>query len=249
MQSISVASFNLHWGRRPKVYTPFDVVDACRELDADLLGLQEVWRPDGERSVADEVASALGYDVHHCWTGRAIVDPKCHLLARAHEPVGDGDWGHALLSRVPHGPVVEHRLRGFVRDPVDRAVVTTEVPLDTGNVTVCVSHFPHLEHFSPLLRWRLRGVVPDVHQPGVLMGDLNMWRWVARFVLPGWRDTVRGATWPAPRPFFEIDHVLATPSVDATDAEVVRAGHSDHFPIRARVSLATTGDQQPRSRR
>ena len=148
-----------------------------------------------------------------------------------------------MLSRVPHEPVVEHRLRGFVRDPVDRAVVSVPVPLDGGTVTVCTSHFPHLEHFSPLLRWRLRGVVPDRHEPAILMGDLNMWRWVARFVLPGWRDIVRGATWPAPKPFFEIDHVLATPSVLATGSEVVRTGESDHFPIRARVSLRA--DRRP----
>jgi endonuclease/exonuclease/phosphatase family metal-dependent hydrolase len=88
-----------------------------------------------------------------------------------------------------------------------------------------------------LLRWRLRGVVPDVHQPAVLMGDLNMWRWVTRFVLPGWRDTVRGATWPAPTPLFQIDHLLATPSIVATDAEVVKTGTSDHLPIRARVRV------------
>jgi endonuclease/exonuclease/phosphatase family metal-dependent hydrolase len=88
-----------------------------------------------------------------------------------------------------------------------------------------------------LLRWRLRGVVPDPHLPAVLMGDFNMWRWVARFIVPGWRDTVLGPTWPAPRPFFQIDHLMTTPRVEVTDAEVVPAGESDHLPIRARVSI------------
>lgn len=237
MRSLTVASFNIHWGRRPRTYLPFDLAAACRELDADVLALLEVWRPDGRPSVADDVASALGYDVHHAWTGRATVDPKCRLTGRAHEPGGDGDWGQALLTRVSHGPVTDHRLRGFVRDPVDRVVTTTRVELDGGTLTICASHFPHLEHFSPLLRWRLRGVVPDVHEPAVLMGDFNMWRWVSRFVVPGWRDTMRGATWPAPRPIFQIDHLLTTRPVEATDAAVVAAGGSDHLPIRARVSL------------
>ena len=79
---------------------------------------------------------------------------------------------------------------------------------------------------------------PDPHEAAVLIGDFNMWRWVTRFVVPGWRDTVRGATWPASRPLFQIDHVLTTQAVTATDAEVVVAGHSDHLPIRARVALA-----------
>ena len=69
------------------------------------------------------------------------------------------------------------------------------------------------------------------------MGDFNMWRWVSRFIVPGWHDTVRGPTWPTPRPRFQIDHILVTPRVEASDAEVVRIGGSDHLPIRARVGM------------
>jgi len=215
---------------------PYDVVDACRRLDADVLALQEVRRVDGEPSDAEKVAGALGYDLHQMWTGR-VMGPKSLLVGRTGERVGTGDWGQALLTRVPRGPIREHRLDGFLFDNIDRAVMTTDIELDGGTLTVCASHFPHLEHISPLLRWRLRGVVPDVHRPAVLMGDFNMWRWVTRFIVPGWRDTVRGATWPSPRPMFQIDHVLTTPLVVATDAEVVDAGKSDHLPIRARISL------------
>ena len=80
-------------------------------------------------------------------------------------------------------------------------------------------------------------MLPDAHEPAVLMGDFNMWRWLARFIAPGWSDTVRGATWPAERPLFQIDHLLATAPVVATETEVVRVGESDHLPIRARISL------------
>jgi endonuclease/exonuclease/phosphatase family metal-dependent hydrolase len=235
--SVSVASFNLHWGRRPRTFEPFDVVDACRRLDADVLALQEVWRADGGPSIADEVAGALGYEIHEVWTSRGVVEPKCRIVGRTGEPVGAGDWGQALLTRVSRGPVSDHRLEGFLFDPNDRAVMTTDVELDGGTLIVGASHFPHLEHISPLLRWRLRGVLPDTHAPAVLAGDFNMWRWVSRFILPGWRDTVRGATWPSPRPVFQIDHLLTTPPVVAIEAEVVRAGESDHLPIRARLSL------------
>jgi endonuclease/exonuclease/phosphatase family metal-dependent hydrolase len=238
MQSLTVASFNIHWGRRPRTQRPYDVIGACRQIDADVLALQEVWRPDGKPSIAEEIADALGYEFFEVWTGRAIVTPVCRLVGRTGEPVGTGDWGQALLTRVPRGPVTEHRLDGFLFDGIDRAVTTADIELDGGTLTVCASHFPHLEHFSPLLRWRLRGVVPDVHQPAVLMGDFNMWRWVTRFIVPGWRDTVRGATWPNPRPMMQIDHLLTTPPVVVTDAEVVDAGRSDHRPIRARVSLS-----------
>jgi endonuclease/exonuclease/phosphatase family metal-dependent hydrolase len=240
MQSVTVGSYNIHWGRRlrvPRQWEPFDVVDACRRLDVDVLALQEVWRPDGSPSVAEEVAAALGYDVAQVWTARSIVKPKCQLVGRPGDTEGHGDWGQALLTRIPHGPVTDVRLSGFLFDATDRAVLKTEVDLGDSKVAVCASHFPHVEHMSPLLRWRLRSVLPDANEPAVLMGDFNMWRWLARFVVPGWHDTVRGATWPAHRPVFQIDHLLATAPIAATDAEVVHTGESDHLPIRARLSL------------
>ena len=231
------ASFNIHWGRNPRSHEPFDLVDSCRALDADVIALQEVWRPDGGRSVAEQVAAELGYELFELWSSRAVVEPRCRIVGRTDEAVGTGDWGQALLTRMPRGPVTEHRLDAFLLDPVDRAVMTTEVEVDGGIIVVAASHFPHLEHISPLLRWRLRGLLPGPLRPAVLMGDFNMWRWVTRFVVPGWRDTVRGATWPAPRPVFQIDHLLVTNPVVATDAGVVRTGESDHLPIRARLSL------------
>jgi endonuclease/exonuclease/phosphatase family metal-dependent hydrolase len=234
---LTVATFNTHWGQRPGSHQPFDVVAVCRRLDADVLALQEVWRPDGETSAAECAADALGYQLHQLWTARAVVEPKHKAVGPPGAPIGTGDWGQALLTRVPRGPVTEHHLDGFLFDPISRAVMTTPVELAGGTLTVCASHFPHLEHFSPLLRWRLRGVLPEPHDPAVLMGDLNMWRWVTRFVVPGWRDTARGPTWPSPRPVFQIDHILVTSPVVATGAEVVRAGHSDHLPIRATVGL------------
>src|SRR4051812_15933524 len=107
MHSCTVASFNIHWGRRPRVNTAFDLVDTCRQLDADVLALQEVWRPDGKTSLAREVATALGYECYETWTCRTVVDPKSQVVGGVGKPVGDGDCGIALLTRVPRGPVTE----------------------------------------------------------------------------------------------------------------------------------------------
>jgi endonuclease/exonuclease/phosphatase family metal-dependent hydrolase len=59
---VVVASFNLHagvdgWGR------PYDVVDACRLLQADVLVLQESWRSSDGDDLAGSVGSELGYSV------------------------------------------------------------------------------------------------------------------------------------------------------------------------------------------
>src|SRR4051812_956884 len=122
MRDCTVATFNLHWGRRARTFRPYDVVEACREIDADVLALQEVWRPDGGPSIAEEVAVALGYELHETWTARAASQPKCHVVGRSGTPVGDGDCGQALLTRIPRGPVTEHRLDAFLFDISDRAV-------------------------------------------------------------------------------------------------------------------------------
>jgi endonuclease/exonuclease/phosphatase family metal-dependent hydrolase len=57
---LSLASFNAHggvdgWGR------PYDLVDACRQLDADVIVLQETFAPLDGASQADELADQLGY--------------------------------------------------------------------------------------------------------------------------------------------------------------------------------------------
>src|SRR5438309_7604774 len=114
MHSVSVASFNIHWGRHPRSHEPFDLVEACRQLDADVLALQEVWRPDGSPSIAAQVADTLGYEIHQIWTARGVVEPRCHLVGHTGEAVGTGDWGQALLTRVPCRPVIERRLSGFL---------------------------------------------------------------------------------------------------------------------------------------
>jgi endonuclease/exonuclease/phosphatase family metal-dependent hydrolase len=90
---IVVASFNVHagvdgWGR------PFDVVEACRRIDADVLVLQEAWTPtDGGAGTVDEVASALGY--------QALSRPlaRCMLLRPAEDGRPTSGWGPVLGGR------------------------------------------------------------------------------------------------------------------------------------------------------
>lgn len=60
MPELSVASFNVHagmdgWGR------PYDLVDTCRQLDTDVIVLQETFAPLDKASQADELAAQLDY--------------------------------------------------------------------------------------------------------------------------------------------------------------------------------------------
>jgi endonuclease/exonuclease/phosphatase family metal-dependent hydrolase len=103
MPRVVVASFNAHggvdgWGR------PFDVVDACRRIGADVLMLQECWFPDGGVSTAALVASALGYvSVELPFARGRITAPPERPLER---------WGPRLLTRSVHGLRLDRRRSG-----------------------------------------------------------------------------------------------------------------------------------------
>ena len=65
MAELTLGSLNLHMGRGATGHdAPFyDVVTACKEIDTDLLVLQEAWVPDDAEGDVVAVASALGYEV------------------------------------------------------------------------------------------------------------------------------------------------------------------------------------------
>lgn len=101
----SVATFNVHagvdgWGR------PYDVVAACRTIDADLLVLEENWAPEHGPSLATAVAAALGYESReHPLAGGRLALPHPKADARWMRPF---DWrgrSHAIFldSERPFG--------------------------------------------------------------------------------------------------------------------------------------------------
>ena len=116
MSPVVVASYNVHggvdgWGR------PFDVVAACRHIDADVLVLQESWSPDGSDSVAGRVARELGYAAVELTLARGrIVTP-------AADP--GGRWGPRLWARRAHGLRLD-------RGPGDRAGARPGARIDPG---------------------------------------------------------------------------------------------------------------------
>jgi len=95
---IVVASWNVHsgvdgWSR------PFDVVEGCRSIDADVLILQETWSSDGGQSLARLVGESLGYRVHETAIARALMFTP--------DPEAGTKWGPALWWRSLHGTRVD----------------------------------------------------------------------------------------------------------------------------------------------
>jgi endonuclease/exonuclease/phosphatase family metal-dependent hydrolase len=236
---VAVASFNVHWGRGPRMFgfPPFDVVDACARLQADVLVLAESFGLDGAAPQHERVAEALGYQVAAAEPmGRVRLSPHPKVVARGGDPAGGGDgtWYLALLSRLPvHSCRVDHLPQLWV-DPVTRPLVVAQLDAGGSPLTVCGAHLPHLEFGAPLITPWLRRALPPTAAPAVTAGDMNMWGWViGAMTHRAWRRAVRGRTFPAHRPLFGIDHILVTPQVEIVSGEVARVGGSDHLPVRA----------------
>lgn len=241
MTELTLGSFNLHMGRGPGGHAaPFyDVVMAAKEVDTDVLVLQEAWVPDGEPGQLAEIAEALDYEVASAY---AIARAECHdqvrLVARE-GTAGMGDWMIAVLTRLP---VIDAEVvtvgPQLARDPARRAVV--RATLDTGGTpfTVCGTHLPLLKDPVWRLAPGLRAALPPADTPAAFAGDMNMWGWsIDRLVPPGWRRAVRGRTYPSHRPHSQTDHILVTPPVTVAAAEVVPQVMSDHRPVRVRLRV------------
>ncbi len=263
--SLTLATFNIHlgvdgWGR------PFDAVDKCRALDADLLIMQESWQPDdGGPSTADRVAGQLGYSVV-AEVGLAhgrLFDPRPTASTRWGPPVrpwrgsfrldeehwrrspeatgagfASGTWGLAMLTRLPvHGCTVIP-LEKLRRDAARRVVIGGNVELAGGELAVFGTHMAHITHGSHAQYRRLRGLLPPPTSAAVLAGDMNLWGPPVNSYLRGWRRAVTVRTWPAHRPHSQLDHVLVTPPVSVLDARAGGFAGSDHQPVVATLTLA-----------
>src|SRR3546814_7453156 len=153
---LTVASFNIHWGRgrRSQGFPPFDVVEACKQLDADVIALQESWAPDRGVAQHDAVAEALGYEVQAVPLSRTDAWPTPRTVSR-YDPerrAGSGDWCLAVLSRLPITASTTSRFFQLPPDPASRALLQVDLDVEGHPFAVCATHFTHLEFGAVLQR-------------------------------------------------------------------------------------------------
>jgi len=262
--SVTLATFNIHmgvdgWGR------PHDNAGACRVLDADVIILQENWVPDdGSLSTAAHIAAELGLrvaaevDLSHGrlhsphpgadgrWGPRLVLGPKSLRLdgerwdSSKHQTDRTfvrGQWGIAVLTRVPLRDVEILSLGHLRRDAARRAVIRAVVDLDGGPLVIHGTHMSHITHGSHA-QYRLLGTkLPHLTTAAVLAGDMNLWGPPVSSYVRGWRRAVKGRTWPALRPHSQLDHIMVTPPVIVTGGRVGAFAGSDHRPVVATLSV------------
>src|ERR1700722_3935857 len=122
---VTLASLNLHGGLTSHG-EPFDVAGACHRLKADVITLQEAWRPEAEPDVVTSVAAALGAEVRHRGLARATSRARLGLGTDR----GAGTWGLAVLSMLPVTGYQEVELGRAPGDQIGRAaqVLTLATP-------------------------------------------------------------------------------------------------------------------------
>jgi endonuclease/exonuclease/phosphatase family metal-dependent hydrolase len=226
-----LASLNTHGGRGADG-RPYDLAAACRQLKADVIALQEVWRPHGEPDPVAEIAAELGAEAIQAELRPAIDLRSMNISAET----ALGRWGLAVLTTVP---VAHHETADLGRtpgDPIARAaqLVTLEIP-GGGKLRVASTHLTH-KFASPVQLLRLLRHLARADVPTVITGDLNMPLPVTGLAA-GYAPAVIGRTYPAHRPLIQLDHILADRRVIRCGGEVLGPAGSDHLPVRARLRL------------
>ena len=255
-----LATFNILHGRSPadQRVDPDRLAAAVRELDADVLALQEVDRNQPRSAHADltAVAAEAMQAVDHRFVAALSGSPGATwTAATGDEQPESAGYGVALLSRYPvsawevvrlpglpvptpwrfHG----RRLPALVRDE-PRVAVAAQVDLPDGCLTVVNTHLSYLTYWNRRQLRQLVGAVREAPRPLVLAGDLNMGP--DRAVrTTGLRPLATHRTFPATAPDRQIDHLLGDGAVEATRSEARTMSLSDHLALVADLRLAVPG--------
>lgn len=258
---LTVLSYNVHAGLgMDGRYDLQRVADVVSRSDADLVGLQEVDRNRRATSAFDDqparLADALGMDVEYAVT---VEQPPTE--ASDDRP---REYGIALLSRHPIRETTTHLLTQH-EGSEQRALQVARVDVDGTDLAFCNTHFGLAEALRADQTADVLSAAEDLASPVVLVGDLNatpgsgpIERLTERFVDAVAEGDAEGPTFPTPYvatgeenyveagdgnyhqvyvPDRRLDHVLATADVGVERAERVASLASDHWAVRAELTL------------
>lgn len=230
-----IATYNVHdcIGRDGR-YDPDRVLTIIRQLDADLIALQELqWEPEVAMDILQYFASELHY--------RAVPGPT--LLRR------NSHYGNAVLTRLPVKNIRRWDLSIPGREPRGAIDLTVDTPC--GVLRSIATHLGLLPGERRKQMSRLLEILTKEGRPAVLFGDLNEWFLWGRPLR--WLRTHFGhvpdlATYPSIRPLFALDRIWVKPRELLADLTVhatpLARETSDHLPLRAVLKCAEVPDSR-----
>jgi endonuclease/exonuclease/phosphatase family metal-dependent hydrolase len=229
---ITVASYNIHKAvgldRRRDAER---ILNVLREIDADVVALQECDRRFGSR---ESVLPRAMLEEHTAYRPAPV----------AQRPMSLGWHGNALLVR-----------KGIDVSAATPVPLPTIEPRGAVRADLLVGGKPlrvvgmHLDISGLRRHHQVRSIVGHVEEcgepcPTVLMGDLNDWTRDGRALREfgdGWRMVRPGHSFPARRPVVPLDRIVISHQwhVEASGVHhsALAAKASDHLPVWARLAL------------
>ncbi|MCP5147908.1 MAG: endonuclease/exonuclease/phosphatase family protein [Pseudomonadales bacterium] len=203
--------------------------EVLREIDADIIALQEVETHPGE------ARDALAY---------LCAETGCQAADGTTMALGDARFGNALLTRTPPRELRRHDLSFPGREP--RLALDAVFDIEGHSLQLIATHLglrpaerrAQVQQLVPLFEKRH-------HSLEILAGDLNEWFLWGRplralhRVFPG---TPHRRTWPASLPLLSLDRIWVHPRpalrrLHAHRSPLARVA-SDHLPLVAEIELA-----------
>lgn len=251
-----MATFNILHGRslRDGDVDVHRLADCVRQLDADVLALQEVDYDQPRSARADltaVAAEAMGAVSHRFVAAIAGTPGTTWMAATGDAQPGTAAYGIALLSRYPATnwqvlrlPRVGMKFPMYLPGPRQlqivneepRAAVLARLDTDLGQLTVANTHLSFVPGWNRVQLRRLIRALRGLPGPHVLMGDLNMspptpQRWT------GLRSLATARTFPADTPDRQLDYILTDDAGLAAEAHSAPPlSISDHRPLIVDVS-------------
>ncbi len=241
--SFRIVTYNIHKCRGlDGLVRPQRIVDILREINADLIALQEVWNIDHrlrDKNQTRFIAEELGL----------------HYAFGENRRLKGSGYGNATLSRFPFIMEENYDLSHAQRE--ERGCLRADIALPNAQVL----HVYNIHLGTAYLERRYQGrklmesdvfTRFDVTGPRILLGDFNEW-------LPGLSSRLfrehfgsvdlrtylgRRRTYPGAFPFLYLDHIYFDDSLELKRATVYRIRRallaSDHLPLVADFHLRST---------
>jgi endonuclease/exonuclease/phosphatase family metal-dependent hydrolase len=244
VERLRIATYNVHRCRGlDRRVRPARIVKVLRELNADIIALQEVWSREGPSPEADQV--------------RFIAEElRLNSSLGENRRLRGAAYGNVVLSRFPVNLARNYDIT--VRGCERRGCLRVDICLNDSQVL----HIFNVHLGTALLERRAQGrklIATDIlasdelQGPRVVLGDFNEWTrglvsrlMAAHFESPDIRRHLqRSRTYPGVLPFMHLDHIYFDRHLILEKLLLHRSRTalmaSDHLPLVADFGLPSTG--------